>query len=126
MKIALADVNQAGLEAVGAEVTRIVGDPNNVLVIPTDVSKLEEVVHLRDKVYDQWGEVSSQHSAVYSARLPVLFFHSPAHYHHHHSSRIYRPYRYSLLHESFHHACFTFLDLSPPLPTSLPLSRVCF
>ena len=77
MKIALADVNQAGLEAVGAEVTRIVGDPNNVLVIPTDVSKLEEVVHLRDKVYDQWGEVSSQHSAVYSARLPVLFFQLP-------------------------------------------------
>jgi hypothetical protein len=28
-----------------------------VLVIPTDVSKVEEVVKLRDTVYETWGEV---------------------------------------------------------------------
>ncbi len=27
------------------------------MIIPTDVSKLEEVVRLKDKVYDTWGEV---------------------------------------------------------------------
>ncbi|KAK7689848.1 hypothetical protein QCA50_006487 [Cerrena zonata] len=58
MKIALADVNEAGLEAVATEVTKISGDANNVLVVPTDVSKLEDVVRLRDRVYDQWGEVA--------------------------------------------------------------------
>jgi hypothetical protein len=34
-----------------------VGDAN-VLVVPTDVSNLEQVVKLRDRVYEAWGEVS--------------------------------------------------------------------
>ncbi|KAI5989113.1 hypothetical protein EDD15DRAFT_2389183 [Pisolithus albus] len=57
LKIALADVNEEGLTAAGKEVTAIAGD-GNVLVIPTDVSKIEEVVRLRDKVYEAWGEVA--------------------------------------------------------------------
>ncbi|THH02641.1 hypothetical protein EW026_g240 [Hermanssonia centrifuga] len=57
MKIAIADINEEGLAETRKEVAAIVGEPN-VLVIPTDVSKLDEVVHLRDKVYEHWGEVS--------------------------------------------------------------------
>lgn len=56
LKIALADVNEAQLETTGKEISAIVGDAN-VLVVPTDVSKLEEVIRLRDKVYEAWGEV---------------------------------------------------------------------
>ncbi|TFY61226.1 hypothetical protein EVJ58_g4648 [Rhodofomes roseus] len=57
MKIAIADVNEETLNKVGAEVTKVVGE-GNVLVVPTDVSKLEDVVRLRDKVYEAWGEVA--------------------------------------------------------------------
>jgi hypothetical protein len=30
----------------------------NVLNVPTDVSKLDEAVRLRDRVYEAWGEMS--------------------------------------------------------------------
>ncbi|PCH40436.1 NAD(P)-binding protein [Wolfiporia cocos MD-104 SS10] len=56
LKIALADANEEDLRAAGAEVAQIVGDAN-VLVVPTDVSKLDDVVRLRDTVYEAWGEV---------------------------------------------------------------------
>lgn len=56
LKIALADVNEAALDMAGKEVAAIVGE-SNVLVIPTDVSQFDQVVRLRDKVYDAWGEV---------------------------------------------------------------------
>jgi NAD(P)-dependent dehydrogenase (short-subunit alcohol dehydrogenase family) len=57
LKIALADVMQDELAEAGKEVAAIVGDAN-VLIIPTDVSKLEDVKHLREKVYEAWGEVA--------------------------------------------------------------------
>ena len=63
MKLALADVDVARLQEAAREAANIIGEPN-VLAVPTDVSKLNEVVHLRDKVYEAWGEVSSQRSAV--------------------------------------------------------------
>lgn len=53
----LADVSEQSLAAVGAEVAALVGE-QNVLVVRTDVSKLDDVVHLRDRVFEQWGEVS--------------------------------------------------------------------
>ncbi|KAF9813239.1 hypothetical protein IEO21_05725 [Rhodonia placenta] len=56
LKIAVADVNEDGLLQTGAEVAKIVGEAN-VLVVPTNVSKLDDVVRLRDKVYEAWGEV---------------------------------------------------------------------
>ncbi|KAH9950679.1 NAD-P-binding protein [Amylocystis lapponica] len=56
LKIALADVNETALRKIGAEVAVVVGEAN-VLVVPTDVSKLDEVVRLRDRVYEAWGEV---------------------------------------------------------------------
>ncbi|OBZ71320.1 hypothetical protein A0H81_08509 [Grifola frondosa] len=56
LKIAIADVNEAGLRETGAEVAQIVGEAN-VLVVPTDVSQLDQVVRLREKVFEAWGEV---------------------------------------------------------------------
>lgn len=52
----MADIDEARLKEVGKDVASIIGEAN-VLVVPTDVSKLDEVVRLRDKVYEQWGEV---------------------------------------------------------------------
>ncbi|KAF8133890.1 NAD(P)-binding protein [Boletus edulis] len=57
LKIALADVSEDLIVQTGKEVAAIVGD-GNVLVIPTDVSKIGDVQHLRDKVYEAWGEVA--------------------------------------------------------------------
>jgi NAD(P)-dependent dehydrogenase (short-subunit alcohol dehydrogenase family) len=56
LKIAIADCDEGNLAQVGQELTAIVGE-SNVLVIPTDVSKLDQVVKLRDRVYEAWGEV---------------------------------------------------------------------
>ena len=62
MKIAIADVNEAGLqETVRQAEAAIAGIPDtklNVLVVPTDVTKKDQVEKLRDKVYETWGEVS--------------------------------------------------------------------
>ncbi|CAL1713563.1 unnamed protein product [Somion occarium] len=58
MKVALADVNEDQLRAAGEEVAKVSGDPSNVLVVPTDVSKIEDVVRFRDRVYEAWGEVA--------------------------------------------------------------------
>ena len=66
MKLALADIDKQRLAEAAREVATLIGEPN-ILVVPTDVSKLDQVVHLRDKVYEAWGEVSSQRSAVVSA-----------------------------------------------------------
>ena len=57
LKIAIADVDEAGLKETAKEVTNHI-DEANLLVIPTDVSKKEQVENLRDKVYEAWGEVS--------------------------------------------------------------------
>ncbi|KDQ62056.1 hypothetical protein JAAARDRAFT_29957 [Jaapia argillacea MUCL 33604] len=57
LKVALADVVEDRLAETGREVTAFAGE-GNVLVIPTDVSKIEEVVRLKDKVYEAWGEVA--------------------------------------------------------------------
>jgi hypothetical protein len=57
LKVAIADIEAGKLHDLGAELVKVVGEAN-VLVIPTDVSVLEEVVRLRDRVYEAWGEVS--------------------------------------------------------------------
>jgi len=57
LKIALADVLEDELAQTGREVAAIAGDAS-VLIIPTDVSKTGDVVRLRDKVYEVWGEVA--------------------------------------------------------------------
>lgn len=59
LKIAIADIDEQKLIKVGKEVAAIVGEAN-VLVVPTDVSNLEQVVSFKDKVYELWGEVRIQ------------------------------------------------------------------
>lgn len=58
LKIAMADVVEDVLVSAAKEVITIAGEAN-VLVIPTDVSSIDDVVRLRDKVYEAWGEVSN-------------------------------------------------------------------
>lgn len=85
LKIAVADVSEDKLKEVGKDVAKIVGDAN-VLVVPTDVSKLDEVVRLRDKVYEQWGEVSMPLPATRIREDPCSTWRClsmPLHYHRH-------------------------------------------
>jgi NADPH:quinone reductase-like Zn-dependent oxidoreductase len=56
LKIAIADIDEHKLKEVGRQVAAIVGE-SNVLVVPTDVSKLDQVLNLKDRVYELWGEV---------------------------------------------------------------------
>ena len=50
-------INAKALEVLAEELVAAHGH-TNVLNVPTDVSKLDEVVRLRDRVYEAWGEVS--------------------------------------------------------------------
>jgi hypothetical protein len=54
----MADVVEDVLASAAREVITIAGEAN-VLAIPTDVSNIDDVVRLRDKVYEAWGEVSN-------------------------------------------------------------------
>ncbi|KAF9453150.1 NAD(P)-binding protein [Macrolepiota fuliginosa MF-IS2] len=57
LKIAIADVDEGKLRELGKEISDEIGE-QNVLIVPTDVSKLEQVQKLKEKVYDTWGEVA--------------------------------------------------------------------
>ncbi|KAF4577407.1 hypothetical protein EYR40_009235 [Pleurotus pulmonarius] len=57
MKVAIADVNHERLNDLAKELIQTLGE-TNVIAQPTDVSKLDEVVRLRDRVYEAWGEVA--------------------------------------------------------------------
>lgn len=52
MKICLADLAQESLDLAASAI------PGTVLTIPTDVSKQEDILRLRDAVYDKFGEVA--------------------------------------------------------------------
>ena len=56
LKVAIADIDAKALEVLAAELGKAHGE-TNVLAVPTDVSRLEEVVRLRERVYEAWGEV---------------------------------------------------------------------
>ncbi|KAF7329904.1 hypothetical protein MKEN_00254100 [Mycena kentingensis (nom. inval.)] len=58
LKVALADLPSSSekLDALGNELTAVLGEAN-VLVVPTDVSVYEDVVKLREKVFEAWHEV---------------------------------------------------------------------
>ena len=58
MKVCLADLEGAALRRGADEVGRVVGSPDNVLAVATDVSRREDVESLRDTVYAAFGEVS--------------------------------------------------------------------
>lgn len=57
LKVAIADINVNALEIFSKELCGAHGE-GNVIAVPTDVSKLEDVVRLRDRVYEAWGEVA--------------------------------------------------------------------
>ncbi|KAG6879338.1 hypothetical protein C0992_003472 [Termitomyces sp. T32_za158] len=57
LKVAIADVAEDKLTELGKFLVNQIGEAN-VLVVPTDVSQLDQVVRLRDRVYEAWGEVS--------------------------------------------------------------------
>ena len=60
LRVALADVNEEQLKEAGKEVASVAqGGEANVLVVPTDVSQYDQVVKLKEKVLDTWGEVST-------------------------------------------------------------------
>ncbi|KAJ7166396.1 hypothetical protein C8R43DRAFT_1232432 [Mycena crocata] len=66
MKIAIADVHskEGELRELGRELEGVVGEGGegdgkgvHVLVVPTDVTVVEDVRRLREKVYEAWSEV---------------------------------------------------------------------
>jgi NAD(P)-dependent dehydrogenase (short-subunit alcohol dehydrogenase family) len=57
LKVAIADIDAKALDVLAAELGAAHGE-TNVLAVATDVSSLEEVVRLRERVYEAWGEVA--------------------------------------------------------------------
>jgi len=57
MKLALADVDQEGLQQTANEVSTIIG-ASNVLAFPINVADLNEVVKFKEKVFEAWDEVA--------------------------------------------------------------------
>ncbi|GLB38181.1 putative short-chain dehydrogenases reductases (SDR) family protein [Lyophyllum shimeji] len=57
LKVAIADVDEARLAAVGKQLVEQIGEAN-VLIVPTDVAQIDQVTRLRDRVYEAWGEVA--------------------------------------------------------------------
>ena len=68
LKIAIADLDEAKLTETAKQVAQIVGEAN-LISLPTDVTKLDQVERLRDRVYEAWGEVSRHASR---PRAPVV------------------------------------------------------
>ncbi|KAH9932721.1 NAD-P-binding protein [Epithele typhae] len=56
LKIAIADIDEVKLEETAKLVREIVGDAN-LITLPTDVTKIDQVQRLRDRVIEAWGEV---------------------------------------------------------------------
>jgi NAD(P)-dependent dehydrogenase (short-subunit alcohol dehydrogenase family) len=57
MKVCLTDLPGEALQKAAAEVTALAGE-QNVLAVPTDVSKREEIEKLKEQVYAAFGEVA--------------------------------------------------------------------
>lgn len=77
LKIALADIEESKLTLVAKDIASIVGE-SNVLSVPTDVSKIEDVVKLRDTVYEHWGEVRLRTRTLGAHSFPLSF--PPSHF----------------------------------------------
>ena len=75
----MADVDTVKLEAAAKELSAKYGE-SNILAVPTDVSKLEDVERLRDKVLEQWGEVSMRAPACQrrESSVPWLWLRFPS------------------------------------------------
>ena len=66
LKIAMADVDEARLAHAAKEVGAIanVDGATNVIFVPTDVSQIDQVVRLKERVYETWGEVRIRRTAL--------------------------------------------------------------
>ena len=71
------DIDEEELVETGKKCSEILGG-NNVLTVLTDVSKLDQVVKLRDRVYEAWGEVMlfSSFSNTFSSCILLYLFYS--------------------------------------------------
>jgi NAD(P)-dependent dehydrogenase (short-subunit alcohol dehydrogenase family) len=58
MKVCLADIEGETLRRSAEEVARVAGQPENVLAVATDVSRLQDVESLKNKVHAAFGEVT--------------------------------------------------------------------
>jgi NAD(P)-dependent dehydrogenase (short-subunit alcohol dehydrogenase family) len=58
MKVCMADINAAALDAAAARVAGLAAEPHHVLAVATDVSKREDVARLKEKAYATFGEVA--------------------------------------------------------------------
>ncbi len=58
MKVVMADVNAEALAAAAAGVSHISGHQGEVIAVPTDVSKREDVERLKERAYEAFGEVA--------------------------------------------------------------------
>ncbi|WP_204561548.1 SDR family NAD(P)-dependent oxidoreductase [Azospirillum palustre] len=58
MRICLADHNVEALRTAAAAVAQIAKRPEDVIAVPTDVSRLEEIERLKDTVFQMFGEVA--------------------------------------------------------------------
>jgi NAD(P)-dependent dehydrogenase (short-subunit alcohol dehydrogenase family) len=58
MKVVLADANAEALQAASESVARRAGRQGDVLAVPTDVSKRDEVERLKARSYETFGEVA--------------------------------------------------------------------
>lgn len=56
LRLVLADINQEQLAIAGQELLKACGE-GNVLVVPTDVRDAAQVVSLKNKAYEAFGEV---------------------------------------------------------------------
>src|SRR5271154_4158014 len=59
MRVCAADLGGEALDSAAAEVAQAAkGGASDVIVVPTDVSQLDEVRRLKDRAYDAFGEVA--------------------------------------------------------------------
>jgi len=58
MKVVMADANRAALESSAHAVAKRVGRESDVLAVPTDVSRRDEVERLKERAYAAFGEVA--------------------------------------------------------------------
>ena len=59
MKVVLADLGGPALEKTSAEIASVArGGAPDVMAVPTDVSRADDVSHLRDAVLARYGDVS--------------------------------------------------------------------
>jgi NAD(P)-dependent dehydrogenase (short-subunit alcohol dehydrogenase family) len=58
LKVCLADLSSDALERAANRVNEMAQTPDSILIVPTDVSRLDSVQALKDKVYQRFGDVA--------------------------------------------------------------------